>query len=196
MVMCFIAGHGRCDPEDKKQLPQGVSVKWYGEMKKSVTKRFTKAVLAGNLDEIGESSSSGVYSEHYLCETLELEAVLRTQAFQTGFWDVNTYMIQAKLGYCIKLSQLIVYAQGKWPGQPLDLHWAVCRSSLIGGGVLTHDYDPLTQTKFFRVSSGAAAPSPGNKLINAINDNTVWLTRWQANLVAGPMSPMPQSINF
>lgn len=193
MKRIFIAGHGRCLENDKQILPANVSLTWFGEIGKSVTKGFTKAVLRGNIEAIGEASGCGAYSEHYLCETLQLEATLRVEAFQAGAWDAHTFMVQAKPGRSMRLSRLITYARARWPGEVLDLRWAVCRTSLRGGGVLIHDADPLTGIQSFRTSPGAPAPNPAGQLVGAVDDNTMWCTQWAPGLVANAMSPMPPS---
>ncbi|MCX7113364.1 MAG: hypothetical protein NTX45_25300 [Proteobacteria bacterium] len=191
MIRIFIAGHGRCLAADKQVLPDRVSIMWFGELGKSVTKGFTKAVLRKRIEAIGDAMANGAYSEHYLCDTLQLEATLRVQAFQEGIWDNNTFMVQAKLGKCMRLSTFIAYVKQRWPNEDIELRWAVCRTSLTGGGVFTHDID-ANGTPKFKSANGAPA-LPVGQLLQDVNDDNVWFTRWGANLVQSALSPMPQS---
>ncbi|NRD73063.1 hypothetical protein HQQ94_07375 [Shewanella sp. VB17] len=192
MITIFIGGHGRQSPFEYKHLPLNVSIKWYGEIGKSVSKMYAKQVLNGSLNEIAETKYGGMYVEHYLCETLDLEANSRLQAFQLGPWNSNTYMIQPKPPSCIKLSDFIIYAQKRWPSEQLDIRWAVCRTSTSGGASLTHDFQSNVG-EVFKISDGKRAASPINSLTSNVNNGTVWLTQWKSRLVKDYFSPIPSS---
>jgi hypothetical protein len=195
MKRIFIGGHGRCTPGLYKTVPDRVTIMWFGEIKQSVKKGYTKAVLRGQIDEIGDAGAQGTYSEHYLCETLELEAVARVLAFQAGPWDANTYFVQCKQFVNVALSMFISYAKNRWPGEDLEIRWAVCRSSTIGGGVLTHDITG-GGIKTVKMSDGHAARDPGQYLLNNIadiKDENVWITQWRNDLCVDMFSNMPAS---
>ena len=208
MVTICIGGHGRCDENDQKQLPAGVSLHWYGQQGYSVTKSFSAAVLDKSLSEIG-STDGGQYSEHYLCPTAETEAVLRAEHFQRGTWDNETFLIQAKpaivtspeSGFFVKLSQLLEYAQKRWNRSPVVVRWAVCRSSVRQGTGLKCEYTPgqgvhLTPSSKFETKEASAVPQEGS-IITAINENNVWLTKWSGQMPRPKnkyaVVPMPKS---
>ena len=142
MATIFIGGHGRCNEGIACPLPAGVEVKWFGDLGKPVSKRVSGAILRGTYTTMtGLSSQAYPPCEHYSCESIALESEARAAHFLLGPWNRDTYLVQAKPASSVPLSYLVAFALTQFGGGPIDIRWAVCRSSVVYSHLYGHDLD-------------------------------------------------------
>jgi hypothetical protein len=148
MVTIFVAGHGRCDEgEPNIAVPRGIELYWFGLPGNPVTKAFSSAVLKGELTTMsGMNSASAPPCQHYCCDSIPMECSFRADAFQSGPWDTDTWLVQARQGFAVSLSQLMTWADTRWGGQKKSFKWAVCRSSVKYSGLVIHEFDKVTKS--------------------------------------------------
>jgi hypothetical protein len=191
MPTIFIGGHGRCNETTACPLPAGVTVSWFGDLGKPVSKRVSSAVLSGALTRMtGQSSSAYPPCEHYSCESVALESEARARAFLGGPWDAETYLLQAKPDYQVPLSMIVAHAVQRWGARSLSVKWAVCRSSVVYSHLNGHDFVDNMLVDRPREHS-APAPAPGNRLINDVA-GALYVQRWGARLLNYGMASVSQ----
>ena len=179
MPTIFVGGHGRCDEGENVAVPKDVELYWFGLPGNPVTKAFSSAVLKGELTTMsGMNSRSAPPCQHWCCDSLTIECEIRANAFQSGPWDANTWLVQARPGFSVSLSQLISWSETKWGGQKKSFKWAVCRSSVKYSGLVIHDFNKETSRAIDGIRD-KTGPSerPENKAIDNI-EGLLFIEQW------------------
>lgn len=130
-VTFYITGHGRENEEKQILLPHNVTIKWYGNLEQTLSKRYNQQVLRG-MEPRFESLGGARIQEHYLSVSISSEVTDRALAFFEG----NPCKNGAKLithtnivSESLPLSGIIKLLIEKYPNTDhFILHWAACRS--------------------------------------------------------------------
>jgi hypothetical protein len=183
MTTLFVGGHGRCNETIPCPVPQGVTISWFGDLGKPVSKRMSSAILRGQLTRMtGLSSAAYPPCEHYSCESVALESEFRARAFLAGPWDNAAYLLQARPDFQVPLSLILAYAVQRWGGGGLQVKWAVCRSSVVYSQLNGHDYGGNNNVIDRPRESSRPAPAPGARLINDVA-GALFIQQWGAPLL-------------
>lgn len=142
MTKVFIAGHGRMSLSGAMAVPAGVTLHWAVPPRYNGSGGLSRALLSKTYQTWAGSNAAGSpYYEHFLCPDLAAIMVTKGEALQAGDWDRNnTYLLQPRLQFTVKLSSIIPYLKRKF-GTPLDICWTCCRSPVAQPSYRIRFYD-------------------------------------------------------
>lgn len=145
MMVVFLVGHGRMDRDTLHVLPRNCRLEFAVPSGFQGSPGVSKPIVAGRDSWysdtfFGESS----YPEHFLGGDGGTLKDRKDLAFCEGLYngDASTYLMQMKLGYVARLSQIIGFLVRKANGAELEIVWTCCRSPIKGNPVGKWEMQP------------------------------------------------------
>jgi hypothetical protein len=131
MKTIYLAGHGRVYYQKTHKVPDGVTLKFVVPDKCTNSGGVSKAVISGASNFTSLTLSAGEeYNEHYLCADIAMIKASKGEAAKKASSKTGKYLLQPRGDNSLKLSRILKFLKGEFPGEDLEVIWTPCRSPI------------------------------------------------------------------